>query len=291
MGVNATATVGVVNVYESDFDWPPETKITRLRIVQVLPKTTPPSNKPRIGVANQTNARAVLGSVPVEEDGSAYFEVPPGKLVYFQALDDQGMAVQSMRSGTYLHPGERLTCHGCHEPKTHAPSPPVAMPLAWQRPPSKLQPDVDGSNPFNYVRLVQGVLDRNCVECHERDQALDLSGDVVEPHGWTTSYSNLAGKFGFFYHVSNGSINSGVHGGSRSTAGKFGAKAAPLLQYLRKRSLWRETLGRGLSPHHSVARLQLRVFWSLREHHGPIARRDGFACARLNSWIFILTMS
>ncbi len=85
-----TATVGVANVYDSDFSWPAGTRITHLRVMQVLPKTTAPSNQPRIGVANQTNARAVLGTVPVESDGSAYFEVPPGKLIYFQALDERG---------------------------------------------------------------------------------------------------------------------------------------------------------------------------------------------------------
>ncbi len=142
------------------------------------------------------------------------------------------MAVQSMRSGTYVHPGERLTCQGCHEPKHQAPIRETTVPLAWQHAPSQLQPEAEGSNPFNYVRLVQPVLDRNCVECHRREQALDLSGAIVAPHGWTQSYMNLAGQYGFYYHVTNGSIRSGVHGGSRSIAGAFGARAAPLLPYL-----------------------------------------------------------
>ena len=61
-----------------------------LRVIQVLPKSTAPPNEPRIGVANQTNARAVLGTVPVEADGSAYFQAPVGKPLYFQALDERG---------------------------------------------------------------------------------------------------------------------------------------------------------------------------------------------------------
>jgi len=226
------ATISVMNVYDSDFEWPADTKIDSLRIIQVFPKTTAPPNQPRIGVANQTNARAVLGTVPVEADGSAHFEAPVGKAIYFQALDEQGLAIQSMRSATYVHPGEQLNCQGCHERKRHT-SPPLDTPLALKRRPSKIKPDVDGSSPFSYVRLVQPALDRNCVECHVKEKALDLTG-VLDGNGFTRSYNKLAGKYGFFFNVGNGSINDGVHGGARSIAGKFGARAAPLMKYLDK---------------------------------------------------------
>ena len=226
------STIALMNVYDSDFQWPDETKIAALRVIQVLPKTTPPVDQPRIGIATETNARAVLGTVPVESDGSAYFEAPAGKLVYFQALDDRGMAVQSMRSGTYVHPGESLTCQGCHEPKHQSPRSPRTIPLALWREPSKIRPCADGSNPFNFPRLVQPVLDRHCVECHQQEKALDLSGLVADRHGWTRSYANLAGKYGFYFNVSNGSINSGIHGGSRTIAGRFGARASRLLDFL-----------------------------------------------------------
>ncbi len=231
----ATGTVIVTNVYDSDFVWPDATKIAALRVIQVLPKTTPPVDQPRIGVATETNARAVLGTVPVEEDGSAFFEAPVGKLLYFQALDERGLAVQSMRSGTYLHPGDCLTCQGCHEPKHRPPDVRRGPPLALLRPPSQLQAEADGSNPFSYVRLVQPVLDRYCVDCHRERDALDLSGVAGSEHGWTRSYENLARRFGFWFTVSNGSINSGIHGGSRTAAGQFGARAAPLLEYLDQR--------------------------------------------------------
>ena len=227
--------MAVLNVYDADFQWPPETKITDLRVIQVLPKTVPRANEPRIGVAAETNARAVLGTVPVEADGSAYFEAPAGKLVYFQALDERGMAVQSMRSGTYVHPGERLTCQGCHERKHRPPSAPSTMPIALGRSPSQLRPEPDGSNPLSYARLVQPVLDRHCVECHRKEKALDLTGTIAGPHGWTRSYASLAGKYGFYFHVTNGSINSGVHGGSRTIPGQFGARASKLLDYLDER--------------------------------------------------------
>ena len=116
------ATISVMNVYKSDFTWPDDTRITDLRIIQVFPKpwNSPLANNPRIGYSDSPNVRMVLGTVPVEEDGSAYFEAPVEKEIYFQALDERGMAVQSMRSGTYVHPGEQLSCLGCHEDKWEA---------------------------------------------------------------------------------------------------------------------------------------------------------------------------
>ena len=95
--------------------------VKRLRIVQVLPKTTPHANTPRVGLANASPGKQVLGTVPVEPDGSAYFRAPAGIPLAFQALDERGMAVQTMRSLTYLQPGEQAGCVGCHEQRTHGP--------------------------------------------------------------------------------------------------------------------------------------------------------------------------
>ncbi len=226
------ATVAVMDMYDSDFQWPEGAKVDRLRIVQLLPKSTPPPDKPRIGVARQSNARASLGTVPVEADGSVHFEAPVGVPIYFQALDEKGMAIQSMRSVTYVHPGERLVCQGCHEPKRRQRRPTGPLPVALRRGPSPLEPEAEGSNPFNYVRLVQPVLDRHCVACHEKEDALDLAGAPGAKHGWTRSYANLAEAFGFYFHVYNGSINAGAHGGSRTVPGRFGARASRLLEYL-----------------------------------------------------------
>jgi hypothetical protein len=225
-------TAAVMNVYEADFAWPPDTRIAALRIIQLLPKSTPVLNRPRIGVAGQTNARQVLGSVPVESDGSAFFEAPPGKPIYFQALDEKGLAVQSMRSVTYLHPGEQMTCQGCHEGKRAVPPGGHAVPLALRRAPSKLAPEPEGANPFNYAVLVQPALDRNCVSCHKEKGALDLSGAPGQ-QGFTRSYEDLARKYGFYFDSTKGCYNRGRNGG-RTVAGQFGARAAELLRYLDK---------------------------------------------------------
>lgn len=111
--------------------------IRELRVYQLLPKTTSHvANDPRIGYANAENARMLLGSVPVERDGSAFFRAPARKPLYFQVVDDQGRAVQSMRSLTYLQPGERRGCVGCHEPA--GASADSKKLLALQRPASRI---------------------------------------------------------------------------------------------------------------------------------------------------------
>ena len=134
----------------------------------------------------------LLGSVPVEADGSAYFRAPANKPLYFQSVDAEGRAVQSMRSATYLQPGERRGCVGCHE--TPGTAPPTHALQALQRPPSRIQPGPDGTRPLSYPRLVQGVLDRHCVRCHDgresnESSAPALTGDVDGE--FTRSYASL----------------------------------------------------------------------------------------------------
>ncbi len=228
-----TSLVGVINVNNSREPFPENTNIKALRIIQLLPKTTPLINKPRIGYGNEKGARAVLGTVPVEIDGSAYFNLPTGKSVYFQALDEQGLAVQSMRSDTYVHPGQQLLCQGCHEPRNCAPPLPGELPLAFHRSPSKIQPDVEGSNPFSFPRLVQPVLERNCMTCHEKEAtAIDLGkGDwETNPDYRYTSYINLR-EYAFFF----GSVRNEYDPWTtpRTIPGRFGARASKLYQILK----------------------------------------------------------
>ena len=230
----AEGTLAVLNVYDSLKPWPVGTKIKSLRVFHALPMSVPSGRPPHeIGMREASSgdsvimARSVLGTVPVEADGSAHFTAPARKELFFQALDEKGLAVQSMRSATYLQPGERLVCQGCHEPKTGTPPSPAAVPLALRRPPSRLEPDVDGTQPFSYPRLVQPVLDRNCVGCHRENpaKAPSLEGTpTTNGHKWFTSYQNLAPKYGFWNYQD----------GWRTTPGRFGARASKLYAMLEK---------------------------------------------------------
>jgi cytochrome c553 len=226
----ALATVFVKDVYQSLLPWPERTQIRAIRVVQAFPMSVPSGRPPHetgIRIAGAEDSvvpvRHVLGTVPVEADGSAHFTVPAHRSIFFQALDDQGLAVQSMRSSTYLHEGEVLSCVGCHEPGHRAPVNPMTTPLAMQRPPSTLLPGVDGSRPFSYARLVQPVLDRNCVDCHSQhhDTAPNLGREPITQK-WFASYHSLARTWGFHDYGDP----------YRTTPGRFGARASKLYQLL-----------------------------------------------------------
>jgi hypothetical protein len=138
--------------------------IKSLRLVAVPPKTHPTMNFPNMGVTADDPGKCVLGTVPVEADGSAYFRAPAGVILFFQALDERSVAVQTMRSISYVQPGQTLSCVGCHESRQH--TPPAQPTLAASRAPSRITPGPAGSWPLRFDRLVQPVLDRNCVSCH-----------------------------------------------------------------------------------------------------------------------------
>ncbi|MBN2308032.1 MAG: hypothetical protein JXR94_03625, partial [Candidatus Hydrogenedentes bacterium] len=230
--VASTGRIAVMNIYQSDFEWPENTRIAALRVIQIFPKTTPASTEPNIGIGAQSLARGVLGAAPVLEDGSVYCEVPAGVPFYFQALDAKGRAVQTMRSDAYVHPGETLSCQGCHEPKHETgPGPNRATPLAIQRPPSPLSPpDTDGAYPVLYPQLVQPVLDSHCVACHKgHDEAPCLAGDTFGKWGWSASYQTLS-RHAWAKHGGNGALARNET--SYSIAGRVGANASRLLAML-----------------------------------------------------------
>jgi cytochrome c553 len=187
------AELVLTDVRLSHLALPASRPIRQLRVFQVLPKShTHVANQPRLGYANAESARILLGTVPVESDGSAYLRVPARKPIYFQAVDANGRAVQGMRSVTYLQPGQRQGCVGCHE--KHGTSPPSRPTLALQRPPSVIEPGPDGSQPWSFPRLVQPILTARCVRCHDGTQgegqvAPNLSAAVAGP--FTQSYESL----------------------------------------------------------------------------------------------------
>jgi hypothetical protein len=222
----------LADVQKSLFHMPDSREIRKLRIFQVLPKTvTHVANKPRIGYANTESARMMLGTVPVESDGSAYFRVPARKPLYFQAVDESGMAVQSMRSITYLQPGERRSCVGCHEPRGTTPINRQGL-LALQRSPSTIQPGPDGTRPLSYPRLIQPVLDRHCIQCHD-GKAGDSKSQLVltgESDGtFSKSYKNLK-KYVRWYEWGGNSITQIV-----TRPGLIGADQSPLPKILKDR--------------------------------------------------------
>ena len=135
------------------------------------------------------------GVVPVEPDGSANFIVPANANVFFQALDENYLAVQTERTYVNYMPGEVRACVGCHETPNTTPQPLSDNLLALEREPSLPGPqpgEKTGRRPLHYPTDVQPVLDRHCVRCHNekrKDGGLDLSGRMTR--FFSVSYESL----------------------------------------------------------------------------------------------------
>jgi len=140
--------------------------------------------------------KRILGTVPVEPDGSAHFEVPADAFVYFQILDKDGMMIHSMRSGTIIQSGEKQGCVGCHEDRVEDTPPLKSVPLALKRPPSKLTGWYGTPRMFNYQKEVQPVFNKHCLKCHDfgkkASKKLILAGDRTV--AYNASYTDLWSK-------------------------------------------------------------------------------------------------
>jgi hypothetical protein len=145
-------------------------------------------------------AKGDLGIVPVEEDGSANFYAPSGKVLYFQLLDKDYNEIQRMRSVIQLQPGENRGCIGCHEDRMSSPISARPRPVAVMRQPSRLKKPSWGGGPFSYEKVVQPVLNDNCVRCHSGDHkgGIVLTGDI-DRHGVPASYRTFIEK-GLVHH-------------------------------------------------------------------------------------------
>jgi len=167
-------------------------------------------------------AKATHGIVPVEEDGSARFYAPAGRVLYFQALDEDFNELQRMRSVVQLQPGEKRSCIGCHESRGHAP--PAQAPLALRRPPRHLEPPPWGAGPFAYERVVQPVLDAKCVRCHDADdkRKIDLTG-ALDRDRVPASYRTLIGR-GWVHYLDMGWNSGGTEKREPLTFGTLKSK-------------------------------------------------------------------
>jgi formylglycine-generating enzyme required for sulfatase activity len=118
-----------------------------------------------IGRGGPWEVMRILGTVPLEADGSAHFTVPANTPLALQPLDAEGKAVQLMRSWFTAMPGERVSCVGCHE--TPATAPPTSPSLAVKRAPRAITEWFGPARGFDFAREVQPVLDAHCVRCHD----------------------------------------------------------------------------------------------------------------------------
>ncbi len=150
-------------------------------------------------------AKAVLGTAPIAEDGSANFTAPAGKVLYFHLLDENFNELQRMRSVVQLQPGEQRSCIGCHDARPEAPLRQAGVALT--QPAQSLTPPPWGTGAFDYERIIQPILDGNCVRCHDTksEAKLDLRG-VRDAQRVPASYRSLiAGGYVHYFDWHYGS--------------------------------------------------------------------------------------
>lgn len=168
--------------------------IRRLLVLELLPKPVNFSGGPDlVSWLGTFTLERVVGTVPVEEDGSAFFELPADRQFFFVALDERELSVKRMQSWCSVRPGEVVGCVGCHEPRTQAPANgPAGGLAAIRRPPSRVEPFRGHPDVLDFTRDIQPILDRHCVQCHtyqRREGRVILAGDLG-PH-WSHSYFSL----------------------------------------------------------------------------------------------------
>jgi hypothetical protein len=196
-----------------------------------------------VGVSTGWDVRGVLGTVPVEEDGSAHFTVPPFRQIFFEALDEDYLEIRRMRNFTNVMPGEKQSCIGCHEPYGTAPMGAAAV-TAARRAPSRITPPPWGTGGFSFAKVVQPVLDKHCVRCHdgskEKGKAYDLRGkemvraptrhdrDQGPQHMVSVSFLNLLERVSY--------VRVGNYQGEKVplATGATGSRRSKLMQVLKK---------------------------------------------------------
>jgi mono/diheme cytochrome c family protein len=208
-------------------------EIRKLLVLEILHMPTKPRRDWQQMVSFDGNSggsfqlERVLGTVPVEEDGSAHFRAPAVRPLFFVALDGNDMSVKRMQSFMTVQPGETVSCIGCHEDRVKTPK--VDRPLkATSRPPSRIEPVEGIPDVFDYPRDIQPILDRHCVGCHGYEKTRrggPYSGKVM-----------LSGDRGIFYNQSYAALRArrqvadGFNGNGNRPPRAIGTSARPLMK-------------------------------------------------------------
>lgn len=202
-------------------------EIKKLLILETLPKAVNFSGGPdTMSWLGTFNLERILGTVPVEPDGSANFELPANRPVFYVALDENDLSVKRMQSFTSVMPGETVTCLGCHENRHSSRTNfgDTSRVMAMQRPPSRITPVAGAPDVPDFVRDVQPVLDKYCVACHNVDQRqgrLALEGDMGPT--FSMSYWSL---------LMHEQVADGRNGHGNQPARSLGSSASPILRKL-----------------------------------------------------------
>jgi len=225
--VQASEPVGrfvLANVYEGrNLPGVKQGDVRKLLVLESLPKQVNFSGGPDlVSWLGTFTLERVLGTVPVEEDGSAFFEAPADRQLFFVALDGKDLSVKRMQSFASVRSGEVNGCVGCHEHRAKTPDAKThGQLLAIQRPASRIEPFKDFPDVLDFTRDIQPILDRHCVKCHnyeKREGQTILAGDLGP--NWSHA---------FFTMFARRLVADGRNGLGNQPPRTIGSSASPLL--------------------------------------------------------------
>ena len=228
----------------------------------------------RVGADGPWEPKRILGTVPVEKDGSAMFRVPANTPISIQPIDAKGKALQLMRSWMTAMPGEIVSCVGCHEKQNSGP--PNLKTIASRRQPFEIEPWYGPARGFSFRREVQPVLDKYCISCHngskreDGQKIADLRGD----QGKFIAYKNGKPKANVIYGVPREEL-------IKKYGGVFEPSYITLRSFIRVGGL--ESDLRLLAPGEFGAETTELVQMLMKGHHG--VRLDTEAWRRIATWI------
>ena len=191
-----TATVFIQDIYEGEgLSGVPRGTVRSLRVFAYeYAYNRSPSDHVAQGIQSGWDIKRLLGEVPIEDDGSVMFNIPANTPVSLQPLDEQGRAVQWMRSWLTGMPGEMVSCIGCHEDQNEAPR--IGRPVASANPPREIEVPAGGVRSFTFELEVQPILDRACVACHDGSLKRNFTGGRIDENvpnnlAYSKSYLDL----------------------------------------------------------------------------------------------------
>ena len=186
---DSTSTVYIANIYEGQgLKGVPKGSVDKLRLFAYHFAYNRSGGHDEVGIQSGWDVKRILGTVPVESDGSAMFKIPANTPIALQPLDDKGRAMQVMRSWFTGMPGEVVSCVGCHENQNTLP--PVRPTLAARKLPVDIEPFYGAVRPFTFTGEIQPLLDRKCTTCHNGVNDIPDFSDKDE-----SGYKNFSGAY------------------------------------------------------------------------------------------------
>jgi len=201
-----TGTLMVQDVYRGISKRVKRGEAATIQIMEQLRKTTRHlqdawGTSPLMG-RGTVHVRRVIGTVPIEEDGSASFHVPALRNISLNLLDRDGKILMRMGSDMHVMPGEKRGCVGCHEVREEESTPITSSSIAMGKAPVQpVRPSWGNDGILDYQKLIQPIWDKYCIECHSGptpDGMVDMTGDRTRY--FCMSYDNLIEREIVDYH-------------------------------------------------------------------------------------------